>query len=102
MVLIYTTCKDTAEAVKIGKILLDEKLASCVNVWPIQSMYYLDGKLENHLEAGMFIKTLEHHLATVEELIAKNHSYSVPYVGAIEVRRFNRPYREWMTSVIKP
>ena len=102
MVLIYTTCKDTAEATKIGKVLLDAKLASCVNIWPIQSMSYWEGKLTNQLEAGVFIKTLEHHISEVEELIAQHHSYSVPYVGAIEVRRFNRPYREWMSSVVKP
>ena len=102
MVLIYTTCKDTAEATKIGKILLDAKLASCVNIWPIQSMSYWEGKLVNQLEAGMFVKTLEHHIAEIEDLIGQYHSYAVPYVGAIQVRRFNRPYREWMTTVVKP
>ncbi|MBI2623689.1 MAG: divalent-cation tolerance protein CutA [Candidatus Liptonbacteria bacterium] len=102
MVLIYTTCKDTAEAVKLGKIVLDGKLASCVNIWPIQSMYYWKDELKSHLEAGMFIKTLEHHIAEIEGLIEKNHSYSTPYIGAVEVRRFNRTYREWMTTVVKP
>ena len=101
MVIIYSTFKDTAEAVKIGKLILDKKLASCVNIWPIQSMYMWEGKFENHLEAGMYIKTLEHHLAEIEDLIEKNHSYTIPFIGAIEVRRHNRPYREWMTSVVK-
>ncbi|MCR4328595.1 MAG: divalent-cation tolerance protein CutA [Patescibacteria group bacterium] len=102
MVLIYTTCKNTEEAVKIGKIILDKKLASCVNIWPLQSMYYWQGRLENHLETGMLVKTLEHHLSEIESLIEANHSYATPYIGAIEVRRFNRAYREWMSSVIKP
>ena len=101
MVIVYTTCKNTEEAVKIGKRLLDEKIASCVNIWPIQSMHYWEGALENHVEAAMFIKTVEHHLAEIEALIEKNHSYEIPYIGAIEVRRFNRAYREWMTTVIK-
>ena len=101
MVIIYSTFKNTEEAVKVGKILLDKKLASCVNIWPIQSMYYWEGKFENHLEAGMYVKTLEHHLAEIESLIEQNHSYAVPFIGAIDVRRFNRPYREWMTTVVK-
>lgn len=101
MVIIYSTFKNTEEAVKIGKFILDKKLASCVNIWPIQSMYYWEGKLENHLETGMYVKTLEHHLSEIEALIENNHSYSVPFIGAIDVRRFNRPYREWMTSVVK-
>ncbi len=101
MVIIYSTFKNTEEAAKIGKLILDRKLASCVNIWPIQSMYYWEGKFENHVEAGMFIKTLEHHLAEIEVLVESNHSYATPFIGAIDVRRFNRPYREWMASVIK-
>ena len=101
MVIIYSTFKNTEEAVKIGKVILDKKLASCVNIWPIQSMYSWEGKLEKHLEAGMFIKTLEYHTAEVEGIIEAHHSYKTRFVGAIEVHRFNRPYREWMTSVVK-
>lgn len=86
---------------KIGKLILDNKLASCVNIWPVQSMYYWEGKFENHLEAAMLVKTLEPRLAEIEELIEKNHSYAIPYIGAIEMRRFNRAYREWMASVVK-
>lgn len=102
MVIIYTTCKDTAEATKIGTLTLEKKLASCVSIWPIQSMSRWEGKLTNQLEAGMLVKTLEHHTAEIEELISRNHSYSVPYIGVIDVRRFNRAYREWMASVVRP
>ncbi|MBI2888859.1 MAG: divalent-cation tolerance protein CutA [Candidatus Liptonbacteria bacterium] len=101
MVLVYTTCKNTEEAVKLGKLILDHKLASCVNIWPIQSMYYWKDELKNHLETGMYIKTLEHHIAEIEELIEKNHSSLIPFVGAVDVRRFNRKYREWMGTVMK-
>ena len=101
MVLIYTTCRDTKEAVKLGTLVLQEREAACVNIWPIQTIYHGDGGLRNELEAAMLIKTAEPRLGEIEALIEKNHSYSVPYVGAIDVRRFNRRYREWMTSVIK-
>jgi periplasmic divalent cation tolerance protein len=103
MVLIYTTCRDTKEAVKLGTMILKERLASCVNLWPIQSIYHgeEEGELRNELEAGLFIKTMEPKISEIEDFISKNHSYSVPYIGAIDIRRFNRPYREWMTTVIK-
>ncbi|MBI4034102.1 MAG: divalent-cation tolerance protein CutA [Candidatus Brennerbacteria bacterium] len=103
MVIIYTTCRDTKEAAKLGTLILKERLASCVNLWPIQSIYHGDkeGELKNELEAALFIKTMEPKIAEIEEFISKNHSYSVPYIGAIDIRRFNRPYREWMTTVVK-
>jgi periplasmic divalent cation tolerance protein len=103
MVLIYTTCRDTEEATKLGTMILREKLAACVNIWPIQTIYHSGkgGELKNELEATLLVKTMEPRISEIEEFISKNHSYSVPYVGAIEIRRFNRPYREWMASVIK-
>ena len=101
MVIIYTTFKDKEEAIKIGKLILDKKLASCVNLWPIQSMYYWKDEFQNHLEVGMYIKTLEHHIAEIEAIIEGNHSYATPFIGAMDIRRLNRPYREWMTAVVK-
>jgi len=103
MVLIYTTCRDTKEAAKLGTMILKEKLASCVNLWPIQTIYHGEtpGELKNELEAVLMIKTMETRITDIEELISKNHSYAVPYIGAIDIRRFNRDYREWMTTVIK-
>lgn len=98
MVLIYTTCKDTSEAVKLGNLLLREKLAACVNIWPMQSMYMDNGTLKNQTEAVLIIKTLEPKVAHVEELIEKNHTYSTPFIGSLSVHRLNRAYREWMTA----
>lgn len=100
MVLVYTTCKDTSEAVKLGNLLVKDKLAACVNIWPMQSMYLEEGQLKSQTEAVLLIKTLEHKLAGIEEVIEKNHSYSTPIVAGIEIKRLNRKYREWMTSQI--
>ncbi len=87
----------------MGTMILKERLASCVNLWPIQSIYQgeKEGELKSELEAALLIKTMESRIAEIEDVISKNHTYSVPYIGAIDIRRFNRPYREWMTTVIK-
>jgi periplasmic divalent cation tolerance protein len=100
MVIIYTTCKDVEEAKKLGKLIIERKLAACVNIWPIDSIYFWEGALAEDTEVALFIKTLESKIPDVEDLISANHSYSTPFVGAIEVRRLNRAYREWMTHVV--
>ncbi len=101
MMLVYTTCKDTDEATKLGQLIIKRKLAACVNIWPIQSMYPgKDGKLSTQLEAALLIKTLETKISDIEALISKNHSYATPFIGAWDVRRFNREYREWMREVM--
>lgn len=90
------------EAVKMGTEILNERLASAVNLWPIQTIRRAsDGAVVSELSAGMFIKTMEPKIADIETLITRFHKESLPYIGAIDIRRFNRSYREWMTSVVK-
>ena len=101
MILVYTTCKDVEEATRLGQLIIEKKLGSCVNIWRIQSMYMGDnGELTNQLEAAVLIKTLEPKLPDIEEVVSENHSYATPFIGAWDVRRLNRPYREWMRTVM--
>ena len=59
MVLIYITCKDQEEATKLGKIVLDHKIAACINTWPIKSISR-DGneQLKEIEEVILLIKTV--------------------------------------------
>ena len=101
MILIHTTCKNTEDAVKIGNQILSQKMASGVNIWPAQAMNYRDGQLHNALVAVLLIKTVETKLQAIEDLINTHHGGNSPFVGAIEVRRFNHAYKEVMAATIK-
>jgi periplasmic divalent cation tolerance protein len=100
MVFIYTTCANTLEAENLGKLILDQKIGACVDFWPIHTMYHWEGKMRNHKEVMMLITTFEPKIETVSDLITQNHSYSVPLIGSVDVRRINRPYKEWMTGEV--
>jgi periplasmic divalent cation tolerance protein len=101
MVFVYTTCRDTAEAKKLGKLLVEKRLAACVNIFPIESVYEWQGKVVEDKEGALLIKTNEPKVAAIEEFILKNHSYSAPLAAVVDVRRVNREYKEWMASVIQ-
>jgi periplasmic divalent cation tolerance protein len=101
MVLIYTSCKNTDEAVKIGNELIQQRLAAAVDLWPIQHMRRVDSTIKSELQAAVIIHTTEPRMQEIEDVISKHRHYTTPYVGAIDIRRFNRPYRQWMFSVIK-
>lgn len=100
MIFVYTTCKNIEEAKKLGKIIVEKKLAGCVNIWPIESTYWWDGKVVDDNEAVLFIKTLEQKVHHIEELIAQNHSYSTPCIATIQVFRINQPYKEWLSKCL--
>lgn len=101
MVFIYSTCKDTKEATRLGNLIIKSHLAACVNIWPIQSMIMEGDKLKNQTEAAILIKTIEKNLQPVEDLLEANHSYATPFVGAFDIRRINRKYKEWMATVVR-
>jgi periplasmic divalent cation tolerance protein len=100
MVFIYSTCRDLEEARKLSKLIVEKKIAACVNVWPVESCYIWEGTLKCENEHALLIKTNESKVQDIEDIIHQNHLYSTPVVATVDVRRVNRAYKEWMSSVV--
>ncbi len=55
---VYTTYPSLVEAERIGKAVLERRLAACVNILPgMISHYWWEGKIERGEEMVMIIKT---------------------------------------------
>lgn len=100
MVFIYTTCASVEEAQKLGSLIVNNKIAACVDFWPISSCYTWEGTFRCVEQAMLLITTFEAKLEAVNQIISENHTYSVPLIAGVDVRRINHPYKEWMTEVI--
>lgn len=100
MVFIYTTCATQEEAKSLAKLIIDKKLGACVDYWPINSIYNWQGKLKETNQMMLSITTFENKLEDVNDLISKEHTYSVPMIVGIDVRRINRAYKEWMMQEV--
>ena len=97
----YITCKDGAEARKIGKALVQERKVACVNIWEgMTSMYEWEGQLMEDQECVLIAKThadqQEGLIARVEEL----HSYEVPCVVFLPILGGNPKYLNWIQQEI--
>jgi len=80
--------------------MISKHLAACVDFWPIESCYEWQGAMKCEKEYAVLVKTNEPKVAEIEDLITANHSYQVPFVGMVDVRRLNRAYKEWMAQVV--
>lgn len=100
MLFIYTTCATSDEAEAMGQLIIDSKMAACVDYWPVDSMFHWEGKLKKISQVMIIITTFESKLDDLTELISKHHSYSTPLVAGMDVRRINRPYKEWMMQEV--
>jgi len=84
--LVLTTCKDQAEARAIGKALVEERLAACVNIVPgIESIYRWKGKIEEGSEALLLAKTRVELVHGLMERVKKMHSYACPCIVVVPI-----------------
>ncbi|MFO8239111.1 MAG: divalent-cation tolerance protein CutA [Prochlorococcaceae cyanobacterium] len=78
LVLVLTTEADQERAEALARALLERRLAACVSLQPLLSLYHWQGRLERGTEVQLLIKTLAHRLGALEEAVRDLHSYSTP------------------------
>ncbi len=99
---VYITAKDEKEAEKLGQILLKERLAGCINIFPnIKSSYWWKGKIENESEVLLIAKTKQELFQQLLSTVKKNHSYTVPCVNALPILEGNPDYLKWLDEETK-
>ena len=89
------------EAKELGELIISKKIAACVDFWPISSCYNWKGSMQNVSQVMLLVATFESKLEDVNQIISDNHTYSVPLIAGVDVRRINHPYKEWMMDVIE-
>ena len=97
MIAVYTTFPNEMDARKIGRELVEEKLAACVNIFPgMISIYRWQDGIETGNEAAMLIKTRKDMSEQMLAALAAKHSYSVPAIIVFEPQSVAAPYLEWL------
>ena len=95
--LVLTNVPDSATAERIAQVLVEARLAACVNVLPgIQSIYRWQGAVTRSSELQLSIKTTTERYASLEEAIRMHHPYDVPEIIAIAIDTAWAPYLRWL------
>ena len=98
---VYVIAASEDEARKIGRALVEEKLAACANILPVKSIYRWQGKIEEAAEAAMFLKTRSDLVDKVIERVKALHSYEVPCVVSLPIEKGNPDYLKWIGESTK-
>ena len=100
-IVVLSTAPSAEEAVSIGRRLVEEHLAACVNVLPgVRSIFFWEGRVHEADEAMLVIKTLSERYADLERRILALHSYSVPEVLALPVTSGSAAYTAWLRESV--
>lgn len=99
----YVTCASAEEALRIGREVVEARLAACANILPgLTSIYRWQGRIESGGEAALILKT---RAELVEALVARVkalHSYTVPCIVALPITAGNPDYLGWLASETAP
>ena len=102
VVSVYAVFADAKEAERIGRTIVEEGLAACVNILgPIRSIYRWQGKTETADEVAAIFKT--HHWVSdaLIQRIAALHSYDVPCIVTWPIDKILRSYADWVEDTVR-
>jgi len=94
---VYAVFADLNEAERISRLVVEERLAACVNVLgPIRSIYRWRGTVESAEEIGAIFKTSVAQADSLITRIAGLHSYEVPCIATWPIDKILYSYAEWV------
>lgn len=98
-IIILVTASSEEEAKKIAQVLVEKRLAACVNlIKDIRSIFRWKGKLSDENEILLIIKTRKKLYKNVEEEVKSLHSYEVPEIIALPIISGSKDYLYWVDS----
>jgi len=97
LIFVYMTMADEAEAEKIGRVLVESRLAACVNMLPgMRSLYWWKGEIESGREVVLIAKTRRDLLGELTAKVKELHAYEVPCVVALPIIGGNPDFLDWV------
>ena len=101
VVSVYAIFADADEAERIGRQVVDERLAACINILaPCRSIYRWQGAIETAGEVPAILKTTRTMADTLVARIAALHSYDVPCVTVWPIDKLPIDYAEWVEGSV--
>jgi periplasmic divalent cation tolerance protein len=98
---IYAVFANAEEAERIGRIVVEERLAACINILsPVRSIYRWKGEIETADEVAAILKTHHWRSDALMERIAELHSYEVPCIVAWPIEKIVGRYADWVEDTV--
>jgi periplasmic divalent cation tolerance protein len=97
VLIVFMTVPDADTGARIGRTLVEERLAACINLLPaLRSIYWWEGKVQDDDESLCLIKTRRPLYDRLRARIESLHPYAVPEIIALAPAAGNAPYLRWI------
>jgi periplasmic divalent cation tolerance protein len=99
---VYMTTGTKAEARKIGKTLVEGRLAACVNILDnMQSIYRWEEKIQQDTEVVLIAKTTDDLVGALIDKVKSLHSYDCPCIVSLPILNGYGPFLDWVHAEVK-
>jgi periplasmic divalent cation tolerance protein len=97
---VLVTAPNQEEAEAIASALVEAKLAACVSIFSIFSVYTWQGEVHKQQEWQLLIKTDLNQFSILSAKICQLHSYQVPEIIALPIVVGSQPYLQWISEQV--
>ena len=96
---VYAIFASAEEAERIGRAVIEERLAACINILPgVRSIYRWQGAIESADEVAAILKTTKSSADALIARIAALHSYDVPCIVTWPIDKALASYADWIDA----
>ncbi len=100
--IVKITCPTSEVAERIATVLVERRLAACVNILPgVTSIYQWQGEICRDSETLLLVKTADERAEEILEVLVAEHPYEVPEALWTPVVYGSESYLDWMTESMK-
>jgi|SRR6266567_8014853 len=97
LLVVLMTAPDRDEASRIAELLVNSRLAACVQILPeVQSVYRWKGEVERNTEILLLAKTTSDKFDELDRAVREIHSYDTPEIIALPVNAASESYLNWL------
>ena len=101
-IMIIISCKNNKEAKKIGKSLINNRLAACVQIIKkIKSYFIFNDNFVSDSEALMLVKTTHEHYEAIVKSVNQLHSHEIPEIISFKMDNINEAYVNWLFNQVE-
>jgi|SRR6478609_1337817 periplasmic divalent cation tolerance protein len=100
--LVWTNLPERAAAERLADMLIEKRLAACVNILaPCRSVYRWKGAVQHDEEHPMLIKTTAERYPAMEKALREGHPYELPEIIAVPISQGLPDYLAWVAAETK-
>ncbi len=94
--MVLVTCANESDARTLASELVTKKLAACVQIHPVTSIYTWEGNIHTDPEFRLIIKTRDNLYPELEKCITVCHDYEVPQILQVPIDKGLTSYLNWI------